>query len=668
MSRPALLATRGSTDSRRAGLVILAAVGLSIAVALGLLVVSGQLKGGGPFASSALVRYGLPLVRAVHDLAAALTVGLLAVGTWCLVPERGAPAGELTGLRLVVIRRAAIAAAVWLAASLTFIVLTAADLSGIRITDPGFGWLLVTFVGQIDLGRALGVSALLILVVFTFAVTATHVTTAAWGAALSLVAVLPIALAGHSAVGSDHMNAVDSLAIHLVGVCLWVGGLAALVLIARRLGDQLQVVVTRYSSLALWCFIAVAASGLINALLRLGSLRELASGYGLLVLGKAAALGLLGLAGLAHRTRTIRQLPDRPRLFLRLAAVEVMVMGATIGLAVALSRSAPPASGTDVDPVALLLGFPPPPPLTVQRYVSSFYPDVLWLTIAGLAAALYVASVIRLRRRGDSWPWSRLVSWLAGCVLLVLMTSGGPAIYGRVHFSTHMLQHMVLMMMVPLLWVLAAPVTLALRALRPRTDGSLGARETLLQLLHSTSARFLGNPITAELLFIASLVIFYYTRLFDIAMFTHVGHVLMIAHFLFVGYLFIWCMIGVDPGAAQPAYPFRVLMLFVMLSVHAFFGVSLMSSGTLLAPNYWHAIGQTNDAALLADQQLGGAIAWGSGDIPSLLLGIALVFAWLRDDQRRARQLDRQAERDNDAELRRYNERLAALTRQDRSS
>ena len=220
MSRPALLATRGSSDSRRAGVVILAAVGLSIAVALGILVVSGQLKGGGPFASSALVRYGLPLVRAVHDLAAALTVGLLAVGTWCIVPERGAPTGQLTGLRLVVIRRAAIAAAVWLAASLTFIVLTAADVSGIRVTDPGFGWLLVTFVGQIDLGRALGVSALLILVVFTFAVTATHVTTAAWGAALSLVAVLPIALAGHSAVGSDHMNAVDSLAIHLVGVCL----------------------------------------------------------------------------------------------------------------------------------------------------------------------------------------------------------------------------------------------------------------------------------------------------------------------------------------------------------------------------------------------------------------------------------------------------------------
>jgi cytochrome c oxidase assembly factor CtaG/putative copper export protein len=673
MAKTVLLAARGAESrtavrsSRRAVLVVLVALGLSIVVAVGLLAFSGQLQGGGPFDSSQLVRYGLPVARAVHDLAAALTVGLLVVGTWCLAPDRQARDGELTGLRLSVIRRASIAAAVWLVAALTYLVLTAADLSDIPVGAPGFGGMLVSFVGQIDLGRSLGVSALIILVVITLAISATRIATAAWAATLSLLAVLPIALVGHSATGADHMNGVDSLAIHLVGTCLWVGGLAALLLIAGRLGDQLQIVVPRYSRLAGWCFAAVAASGVINALLRLGSLRELASAYGLLVIGKTAALVLLGLGGLAHRTRTIRQLPDRPRLFLRLAAAEVILMGATIGLAVALSRSAPPASGTQVDSATLLLGFPAPPPLTLERYAFSFYPDILWLTVAGAAAGLYAAGVFRLRRRGDRWPSSRVVSWLSGCGLLVLMTSGGPAIYGKIHFSTHMLQHMILMMGVPLLWVLGAPVTLALRALRPRTDGSLGARETLLQMLHSRPVRLLGNPITAEVLFIASLVIFYYTSIFDLAMFTHVGHVLMTAHFVFVGYLFIWCMIGIDPGAAQPAYPFRVLMLFIMLGVHAFFGVSLMSSGTLLAPNYWHAIGQTNNAALLADQQLGGAIAWGSGDIPSLLLAVALVFAWMRDDQRRARQLDRQAERDNDAELRRYNERLAALTRRDTS-
>jgi putative copper resistance protein D len=85
-----------------------------------------------------------------------------------------------------------------------------------------------------------------------------------------------------------------------------------------------------------------------------------------------------------------------------------------------------------------------------------------------------------------------------------------------------------------------------LRALRPRTDGRPRSSGDSAATAALHLARFLGNPITAELLFIASLVIFYYTRLFDIAMFTHVGHVLMIAHFLFVGYLFIWCMIGVD--------------------------------------------------------------------------------------------------------------------------
>jgi cytochrome c oxidase assembly factor CtaG/putative copper export protein len=673
MAKTVLLAARGAESrtavrsSRRAVLVVLVALGLSIVVAVGLLAFSGQLQGGGPFDSSRLVRYGLPVARAVHDLAAALTVGLLAVGTWCLAPDRQARDGELTGLRLSVIRRASIAATVWLVAALAYLVLTAADLSDIPVGAPGFGGMLVSFVDQIDLGRSLGVSALIILVVIILAISATRIATAAWAATLSLLAVLPIALVGHSATGADHMNGVDSLAIHLVGTSLWVGGLAALLLIAGRLGDQLQIVVPRYSRLAGWCFAVVAASGVINALLRLGSLRELTSAYGLLVIGKTAALGLLGLAGLAHRTRTIRQLPDRPRLFRRLAAAEVILMGATIGLAVALSRSAPPASATQVDSATLLLGFPAPAPLTLERYVFSFYPDILWLTVAGVAAGLYAVGVFRLRRRGDRWPSSRVVSWLTGCLLLVLMTSGGPAIYGKIHFSTHMLQHMILMMGVPLLWVLGAPVTLALRALRPRTDGSLGAREALLQMLHSRPARFLGNPITAEVLFIASLVIFYYTSIFDLAMFTHVGHVLMTAHFLFVGYLFIWCMIGIDPGAAQPAYPFRVLMLFIMLGVHAFFGVSLMSSGTLLAPNYWHAIGQTDNAALLADQQLGGAIAWASGDIPSLLLAVALVFAWMRDDQRQARQLDRQAERDNDAELRRYNERLAALTRRDRS-
>jgi putative copper resistance protein D len=90
-----------------------------------------------------------------------------------------------------------------------------------------------------------------------------------------------------------------------------------------------------------------------------------------------------------------------------------------------------------------------------------------------------------------------------------------------------------------------------------------------------------------------------------------------------------------------------------------------MSSDYLLAPDWWHALGNTDDAALLADQQKGGGIAWGAGDLPSFVLALALLVVWFTSDQRESRRLDRQADRDGDAELRSYNERLAALHRRD---
>ena len=152
---------------------------------------------------------------------------------------------------------------------------------------------------------------------------------------------------------------------------------------------------------------------------------------------------------------------------------------------------------------------------------------------------------------------------------------------------------------------------------------------------------------------------------FGLAMFTHTGHVLMTAHFLLTGYLFVWALVGIDPGPHRLSYPFRLLLLLMTLSFHAFFGISLMASNSIIAPSWWAALGQTDQVALLADQQTGGSIAWAAGDIPSLFLGLALLVGWVNSDARERRRLDRQADRDGDAELRRYNERLAALARRD---
>jgi putative copper resistance protein D len=643
-----------------AGLVALLTVGLAV----GLLAATGELAADfADFDPGAVVRYGLPAARAVHDLAAALTVGLLFTAAWFIAPEAGSRSDRLSGARRATAKAAVGAGLAWLASAVVVIALSAADVSGLPVGTPGSGAVAFSFVTQVDLGRALLASALVVAVVVNLVVLATSVNTLAWSAVLSLLALLPLALAGHSAGNGDHMNSVDSLALHLLGVCLWVGGLAALVLTGRRLGAQLPTVAGRYSTLALWCFVVVAVSGVVNAALRLGSLDQLGSGYGLLVLGKVVGLVLLGAAGWQHRRVTLRRMSTDGRGFARLAAVELLVMGATMGLAVALSRSAPPVPETGGDPVAALLGYPPPPPLTLTRYFSEFQPETLWLAVAAAMLGLYAAGAVRLLRRGDHWPLVRTVFWVAGCLLLVFVTSGGAGVYGRVHFSTHMLQHMTLMVPVPLLLVFGAPITLAMRTLTARTDGSFGPREVLLKLVHARVLAVLGHPLVAAALFTGSLVVFYYSRLFELAISTHTGHVLMTAHFLLSGYLFVWSLVGIDPGPQRPPYPFRLVLLLMTLAFHAFFGISLMSSGTLLAADWWHALGQTDDAALLKDQQDGGAIAWGAGDIPSLLLGVALLVSWVRSDASETKRKDRQADRDDDAELRAYNERLSALTR-----
>ncbi|BDZ47401.1 bifunctional copper resistance protein CopD/cytochrome c oxidase assembly protein [Naasia aerilata] len=426
--------------------------------------------------------------------------------------------------------------------------------------------------------------------------------------------------------------------------------------------------------LAGWAFAAVALSGVVNALLRLSSPADLLfTGYGLLVSAKTLILLALGVAGAWHRRRTLPRLAeggDR-RAFVRLALGEVVLFAVAMGLSVALSRSAPPVSQDPVesgDPFRNLVGYPEPPPLTIVRMLTEWHPDVAYLLLAGVLLGTYLVGVHKLRRRGDGWPVGRTVFWVLGCLALVWVTSGGPGVYGPGSFSTHMLQHMGLMMLAPPLLVLGAPVLLALRALPVRHDGSRGIREWLLVFVHSRVAAIVSNPVVAGVIFAGSLVAFYYTDWFPFSLMEHQGHVLMVLHFLLSGYLFYWVLIGEDPGPRRPSPPLRLLVLLATLTFHAFFGLALMTQEPILALDWWHALGHTNDQALLDDQHAGGGIAWGIGEVPNVLVVLMVVRQWVASDTRTARRSDRAADRDGDAELNAYNERLAALAARDQDA
>ena len=615
------------------------------------------------------VRYGLPVVRALHDLVAALTIGLLVLAAGVLPGQREVP-GAVSYSQWVAARWAARSAAVWAAAGLSVVVLSAASTIGEPLSAPGMATQVWFYATRLQLGQYLSLTALLALAAMVVSLGARRVTRVGVAAVLALAALAPLALSGHAAGSDEHANAVNAMGIHLVSVTVWVGGLAGVVLLRRRLRGQMSSVVARYSALAGWCYAGAVYSGVINASLRLHSPADLVgSAYGRLLSVKVVALLALGVAGWSQRRRIVPRLDDEggERRFMRLALGELVVMAVALGASVALSRSAPPVSQAPVvyDERHALLGFAYPPPVSLVNLLVRFHPDWLFLAVAAIGAFVYLAGVRRLRARGDAWPVGRTISWLVGCLLLAYATSGGPGVYESVHFSTHMIEHMALMMYVPLPLVLGSPTLLALRALPPRDDGSRGPREWLLLLLQSRYLRVLSRPPVAGTIFAGSLVAFYFTGWFSYALFEHPGHLLMQVHFLLAGYLFFWVLVGTDPGANRAPYPIRLITLLATMVFHAFFGVAVMSGTQLLAPTWWAALGVGTPATWLADQQMGGAIAWGAGEFPVLVAALLVAVQWARADDRAARRYDRKAERDHDAELVAYNERLRAMAERD---
>jgi putative copper resistance protein D len=436
--------------------------------------------------------------------------------------------------------------------------------------------------------------------------------------------------------------------------------------LAFRGGAHTDLAARRFSAIALWCFVAMGFSGVINAFVRVGPADLLHSSYGWLVVGKVVALLVLGVLGFLQRRRAVGALaadPENRRPLIQLALVESLVFGLTFGIAVALGRTPPPPPPVfNPSVTAVQIGYDLAGPPTVARILFDWRFDLIFGTAAILFAAVYVAGVIRLRRRGDAWPVGRTAAWLCGCAVLLFATSSGLGRYMPAMFSMHMGAHMLLSMLSPVLLVLGAPVTLALRALPTAgRDAPPGMREWLLAALHSRVSQLLTNPFVATALFVGGFYGLYFGGIFDAVAGIHAAHVAMNLHFLLSGYLFYWVVIGIDPTPRPIPSLAKLGMVFGSLPLHAFFGVVLMGTQTVMAEGFYKSLQLYWHTDLLGDQRLGGGIAWSAGEVPLVLVMLALLIQWRRSDNRTAKRLDRAADRDDDADLAAYNAMLSKL-------
>jgi putative copper resistance protein D len=286
------------------------------------------------------------------------------------------------------------------------------------------------------------------------------------------------------------------------------------------------------------------------------------------------------------------------------------------------------------------------PPFTGATPFTSWEPFQLITLGLVITVGLYLWGVSRLVKRGDSWPLHRTLVFLVGGIgSITFVTLGGIAAYDDVLLSDHMIQHMVLAMLAPICLALGAPVTLALRTLPPTP------RRWLVSALHSKIAKVLSFPLVSFGLYVATPFALYFSGIYRFSLEHEWFHNLTHVHFILIGCLFFWPLIGLDPLPGRWPYPARALLMILSTPFHAVLGLTIMQSSTLIAGNYYPDL-HLGWADPVSDQRLAGGILWAGGEIVTVVMLAALVAQWMRSADKEAIRIDRRLDREDAARSR----------------
>jgi cytochrome c oxidase assembly factor CtaG/putative copper export protein len=551
-------------------------------------------------------------------------------------------------------------AAIWVLSTIGLFLSELALIVNRPLLEVFNGNLIRSFALQVILGKVLLISIIAALVVL---VAVNFIKRTGGAVALMVITFLGLLapyLENHNASSGHHMLAVGLVVVHVLALALWIGGLIALVMMGTPERNRAH---PRFHQIALWSLAAVALTGALNGWIRLGSISNIGSSYGLLLLGKSILLMLIFTVAFTSHRRNKERVNERS--LTRQLSIEGVLFVITMSMGIALGQIAPPQAESDAV-IHPILGSPMPQAPTFARLLWGYEPNGLFLAFLVLLVALYIRGVVVLTRRGDKWPINRTIFFALGISVADFAVNGGLGVYSHVAFSFHMVAHMALATVAPIGIVLGAPITLALRTLPiGRTPQERGVRGFALALLHSRYSRFLTNPIVAMLIFDGSMFALYFTDLFKWLMGYHFGHFFMEMHFFIAGFLFFASLIGVDPIPNKFPFVGRIVVILAAMSIHAFFSISLMSSSVLVDGGYFASLGRPWWPDLLGDQRTGAAIGWAFGEVPILLALAATFVQWVRSDSNEAARIERNSERARQAgvpdEVDKYNEYLKSL-------
>lgn len=244
--------------------------------------------------------------------------------------------------------------------------------------------------------------------------------------------------------------------------------------------------------------------------------------------------------------------------------------------------------------------------------------DVINLFLIGIgvmAIILYLIGVRTTNQRYKKWPYFRTLLWITGVISAESALVGPIAARAHHDFTAHMMGHLLLGMLAPLLLVLSAPVTLILRSL------SISNGRRLTKVLRSRLGGFFSDPLVASVLNIGGLWLLYTTELYS-AMHHHVSlHLLVHIHVFLAGYLFTVSMIYIDPIPHSRSYLYRGIVLVIALACHG------------ILSKYIYAIPPGGVPSLQAEQ--GGILMYYGGDAIDLVLIFIFWLQWYKSSRPR---------------------------------
>ncbi len=236
----------------------------------------------------------------------------------------------------------------------------------------------------------------------------------------------------------------------------------------------------------------------------------------------------------------------------------------------------------------------------------------------------YLHATHLLAERNRVWPRRRTVNFLLGLGAIELALQSPVATFTQDYFTSHIIQHLLLMLVAPPLLALGAPSTLFLQT------SSRKMKKHWLSFIRSGAFAIISHPISVWFIYYGFMFIFFLTPLIGIAM-EHMALMDLInLAFLGGGTLFWWPIIGIDPILHwRMGYIARVVNLLIGVPVESFLAIAILSERSPIAPMY-----------TVSDTHAGGALLWILSEAMTLPALVPLFRRWVGSDEREGSRMD----------------------------